>query len=141
MSQELHGYANPLGGYEDVRKVPHIMLSIRRGVMYNTEHEYSGCEAFHLHMELIPHRPPDSYSLLCSDVPQAISAARIVTQSASGFLQILTFTLILYLSVSSEIIIIGKIAISEPQPSLKDSAKLQPVFTSSDFVTIIFYSA
>jgi hypothetical protein len=36
------------------------------------------------------------------------------------------------------IIIIGKTALFEPQPSLEDSARFDPVFTSLDFVTVIF---
>jgi hypothetical protein len=36
-------------------------------------------------------------------------------------------------------IIIGKTAIFEQQPSLKDSARLNPVFTSLDFVTVILF--
>jgi hypothetical protein len=36
------------------------------------------------------------------------------------------------------IIIICDTALFEPQPSLDASARLQPVFTSSDFATIIF---
>jgi hypothetical protein len=41
------------------------------------------------------------------------------------------------LSTDIIIIIIGKTALFEPQPSLDDSATLHPVFTSLDFATII----
>jgi hypothetical protein len=34
---------------------------------------------------------------------------------------------------------IGKTALFEPQPSLEDSARLHPVFTSLDFVTIVLF--
>jgi hypothetical protein len=74
--------------------------------MYNTEHEYSSCEAFHLHVELIPFWPPNSDSLLSSNVAQDISAVRVITQSATGFLPIFALTVILCLSVSSVINII-----------------------------------
>jgi hypothetical protein len=39
------------------------------------------------------------------------------------------------------VIIIGNTALLEPQPSLEDSARLHPVFTSFDSSTIIFYGA
>lgn len=37
------------------------------------------------------------------------------------------------------IILIGKSALFVPQSSLEDSVKLHPVFTSSDFATIVFF--
>jgi hypothetical protein len=36
------------------------------------------------------------------------------------------------------IIFIGKTALFEPRPSLKDSARLHPVFDSLDFATVFF---
>jgi hypothetical protein len=37
-----------------------------------------------------------------------------------------------------KIIIIGRIYLFEPQPSLENSARFDPVFTSLDFAAIIF---
>jgi hypothetical protein len=37
------------------------------------------------------------------------------------------------------IIIIGRTTLFEPQPSLEDSARFDPVFTSLDFVTVFFF--
>jgi hypothetical protein len=36
------------------------------------------------------------------------------------------------------IIVFGETTLFEPQPSLEDSARFDPVFTSLDFATIIF---
>jgi hypothetical protein len=38
------------------------------------------------------------------------------------------------------IMIIGKTAFFEPQPSLEDSSRLHPVFTSLDFTTVHFFT-
>jgi hypothetical protein len=47
-----------------------------------------------------------------------------------------TFLIIIIIIII--IIINGKIALLEPQHSLEDSARLHPVFTPFDFVTLIF---
>jgi hypothetical protein len=53
----------------------------------------------------------------------------------------MTIIIMIMIIIIIIIIIIGKTALLEPQPSLEDSARFDPVHTSLNFATVIFSRA